>query len=170
MQGLAFHSFVHYFEEIRAEQQTDGRFIHDCVKAYLKIYTDAVYRGDDTVDCETPKIHAHLHLAGDIMDFGHPMNWDAGKGERGLKDWAKVVSSTAQKQNLSDFTYQTAMRIADCALLSRVQQDIKKQQPIKGLNPPFQRSILYQAKSKQLTVVVEQKKIGLEQPCFTNWF
>jgi hypothetical protein len=111
MQGLAFHSFVHYFEEIPAEQQTNGCFIHDCVKAYIKIYTNAVYRGDNTVDCETPKIHAHLHLAGDIMDFGHPMNWDARKVERGLKDWAKVVSSTAHKQNLIDFTYQTAMML-----------------------------------------------------------
>jgi hypothetical protein len=72
------------------------KFHLNSVKAYLKIYKDAVYCGDDTVDCETPKIHAHLHLAGAIMDFGHPMNWDAGKGERGLKDWAKVVSSTAQ--------------------------------------------------------------------------
>ena len=129
MHGLAFHSFVHYFEEIPSEDRANGRFLHDCVAAYVKIYTDGIYRGDDTVDCETPKIHAHLHLAGDIIDFGHPMNWDAGKGERGLKDWAKVVSSTAQKQNLSDFTYQTAMRICDCALLKRVQQNFGSKNP-----------------------------------------
>ena len=84
------------------------------------------------VDCETPKIHAYLHLPADITQFGHPMNWDAGKGERGLKDWAKMVSSTAQQQTLSEFTYQTAMRISDCALLLRVQQGFV--QPKKNQN------------------------------------
>jgi hypothetical protein len=122
MNALAFHSFVHYFEEIPWKKRVDGPYLHECVADFIKMYSAAVYRGDDGVDCETPKIHAHLHLAGDIIDFGHPMNWDAGKGERGLKDWAKMVSSTAQQQSLSEFTYQTASRISEYALLSRVQQ------------------------------------------------
>jgi len=122
MNALAFHSFVHYFEEIPWKKRVDGPYLHECVADFIKMYSTVVYRGDDGVDCETPKIHAHLHLAGDIIDFGHPMNWDAGKGERGLKDWAKMVSSTAQQQSLSEFTYQTASRISEYALLSRVQQ------------------------------------------------
>ena len=122
MHGLAFHSFVHYFEEIPSEKRSDGVYLQECVNDFIKMYSEAIYRGDDGVDCETPKIHAHLHLPADIIEFGHPMNWDAGKGERGLKDWAKMVSSTVQQQTLSEFTYQTAMRISDCALLLRVQQ------------------------------------------------
>jgi hypothetical protein len=46
------------------------------------------------------------------------MNWEAGKGERGLKIWAKIASTTAQKVHLPVFTHQTALRVADSMLLS----------------------------------------------------
>jgi hypothetical protein len=48
------------------------------------------------------------------------MNWEAGKGERGLKVWAKLASTTAQKQSLSVFTYQTALRVAEASLLTKL--------------------------------------------------
>ena len=47
------------------------------------------------------------------------MNWEAGKGERGLKTWAKMPANTAQKINITTFTHQTAMRTADVSLLRK---------------------------------------------------
>jgi hypothetical protein len=47
------------------------------------------------------------------------MNWDSGKGERGLKNWAKTASATAQKQQMSEFMHQTALRMSDMSLLKR---------------------------------------------------
>lgn len=58
----------------------------------------------------------------DIQDYGHPMNWEAGKGERGLKVWAKLASCRAQKLSVPVFTYQTAQRVGDAMLLEKANQ------------------------------------------------
>lgn len=118
--ALSFHSFIHYFEEISPEQRVDIEGIRQSLCEYVKEYCRCVYRGDDSTDCDTCKVHCHLHLDTDIRDYGHPMNWEAGKGERGLKVWAKLASTTAQKQSLTVFTYQTALRVAEASLLTKV--------------------------------------------------
>jgi hypothetical protein len=118
IKALSFHSFVHYFEEVATEKRENIGLMNHFLRDFIGDYSRIVYRGDDTVDCNTPKIHCHLHLAEDIHSFGHPMNWEAGKGERGLKVWAKLASTTAQKVYLPVFTYQTALRVADAMLLS----------------------------------------------------
>ena len=63
--------------------------IQRAVNGLVSDYSKIIYRGDNSVDCSTGKIHSHLHLASDIAEFGEPMNWEASKGERGLKVWAK---------------------------------------------------------------------------------
>jgi hypothetical protein len=70
-------------------------------------------------------MHSHLHLADDIELFGHPMNWEASKGERGLKTWAKLYSHTAQKQSMSTFLESISNRIADGLLMDKLVQDIQ---------------------------------------------
>ena len=84
---------------------------------FVQTFSETIYRGDDTIDCDTCKMHLHLHLSQDVADYGHPMNWDSGKGERGLKNWAKTASATAQKQRMSEFMHQTALRVSDMSLL-----------------------------------------------------
>ena len=118
MKSLTFHSFIHYFEEVVEENRVNTVLIESSVKKLVSEFSHIIYRGDDTVDCATCKIHSHLHLSADIENFGHPMNWEAGKGERGLKVWAKMASCTAQKVRLSTFTFQTAQRVGDAAVLS----------------------------------------------------
>jgi hypothetical protein len=57
-----------------------------------------------------------------ILMFGDPMQYDAAKGERGLKDWAKHMSLTAQKCGIDIFLYQTIHRVATHQLMQRAQQ------------------------------------------------
>jgi hypothetical protein len=113
---LTFYGFVHDFERLSKEKRTDIGLINDSLRRFVKQYSLCIYRGDDSSDCNTGKVHAHLHLGKDILSFGHPMNWDAGKGERGLKVWAKQVGRRAQKQSIKIFTAQTASRITELAL------------------------------------------------------
>jgi hypothetical protein len=54
--------------------------------------------------------------------FGDPMQYDAAKGERGLKDWAKLISQKAQKCGIDIFLFQTIHRVATNQLLQRAQQ------------------------------------------------
>lgn len=105
---------------------------------FVNAFAKNVYRGDDSVDCETSKIHSHLHLPEDIQDYGHPMNWEAGKGERGLKVWAKLASATAQKFTIPIFTHQTALRVADAMLLSKAAAMLDQQ--VAAVNKNLQES------------------------------
>lgn len=116
--ALSFHSFVHYFEELPVRNRIDIPLITRSLDGFVNEYARCIYRGDDTSDCNTGKIHSHFHLGSDIRDYGHPMNWEAGKGERGLKVWAKMAGQKAQKQTLSTFTQQTARRVAESSLLT----------------------------------------------------
>ena len=63
----------------------------------------------------------------EIHLFGDPMQYESGKGERGLKQWAKAVSVTAQKVGLDTFIFQTIMRVADRLLLSRASDIVQRQ-------------------------------------------
>jgi Plavaka transposase len=121
---LSMHSFIHFFASVPLSQRTSMATIQRAVNGLVSDYSKIIYRGDNSVDCSTGKIHSHLHLASDIAEFGEPMNWEASKGERGLKVWAKLASGTAQKHNLSLFTNQTALRVADVLLLSKASSTI----------------------------------------------
>jgi hypothetical protein len=123
MKALCFHSFVHYFEEIPVTELLDASLINRNVIDFVQTFSETIYPGNDTIDCDTCKMHSHLHLSQDIADYGHLMNWDSGKGERGLKNWAKTArSATVQKQRMSEFMHQTALRVSDMSLLKRAER------------------------------------------------
>ena len=50
------------------------------------------------------------------------MQYDAAKGERGLKDWAKGITVTAQKCGIDIFLFQTIQRVSTLQLLLKSQQ------------------------------------------------
>jgi hypothetical protein len=54
--------------------------------------------------------------------FGDPMQYDAAKGERGLKDWAKLISQTAKKCGIDIFLFQTIHRVSTHQLMQRAHQ------------------------------------------------
>jgi hypothetical protein len=128
--ALCFRAFVHSFDSLSPQQRCDFPAMKESVHQMIRLVRECIYRGDNSVDTETCKIHSHLHLVDDISEFGNPMNWEAGKGERGLKLWAKLVSKTAQRHGEGMFLEQTAQRVADSLLLAKSSFMIQQQQPI----------------------------------------
>ena len=100
------------------------------------IITDACYRGDNSIDTAMGKVHSHLHLARDCAEYGSPMNYDAGLGERGLKTWAKGASKTAMKCGESKFIDQTSCRVSDQQILSNFSR-LSNQHPSENIETTF---------------------------------
>jgi len=86
----------------------------------LELIKRCLYRGDNTLDMLTCKIHCHHQTCSAIPVYGDPSQYEAGSCERGLKTWAKRASRTAQKnQNVEVFSLQTASRVSDSLLLAK---------------------------------------------------
>jgi hypothetical protein len=120
--ALCLHAYLHYSKDLPLETRCQPEVFDRGVREFLRLFNAYVYRGDDSVDTDTCKIHCHLHILGNILMFGDPMQYDAAKGERGLKDWAKLISQTAQKCGIDIFLFQTIHRVATNQLLQRAQQ------------------------------------------------
>jgi hypothetical protein len=120
--ALIFHAIVHEFHELEAVIQKDTNHLEDRIRECMDVVLDGIYRGDNTVDINTGKIHSHFHLARATEEYGAPMGFDANLGERGLQSWAKHVSKTARKCGDATFVTQTAKRVADHLLLAKVKR------------------------------------------------
>ena len=116
--ALIFHAIVHEHHHLDANVQKNKSMLSSRVSNALTTITDGLYRGDNSVDTGTCKVHSHLHLARDCSEYGSPMNYDAALGERGLKFWAKAPSRTARKCGEATFITQTSERVSDQLLLS----------------------------------------------------
>jgi hypothetical protein len=65
----------------------------------MQYFDSIIYRGDDTVNADTCKIHTQLHNRWPHAYFGDLMQYNTAMGERGLKVWAKCFSQTAVKHS-----------------------------------------------------------------------
>ena len=108
----------------------------------MSALVNGFYRGDNTVDTGTCKVHSHLHLPQDCFEYGSPMNYDAALGERGLKFWAKGPSRTARKCGETTFITQTSSRISDHQLLSKAFSLLQKKQHPSPILPSASASIV----------------------------
>jgi hypothetical protein len=79
----------------------------------IEMFDQFVYRDHNTNDTRTCKCHSHLHSTHTYEEYGDPRQYNAGKGERGLKDWAKFLAKTAQKRDEATSLQQTTSRIKD---------------------------------------------------------
>ncbi len=52
-----------------------------------------IKRGNDTKNWSISKFHELLHMSVDTKNFGSLAKIDAGKGEHGLKLWAKLKAT-----------------------------------------------------------------------------
>ena len=118
--SLCMHAYLHYSADLPPDIRGDTVLFKEGMKEFIRLFTKYYYRGDASVDTDTCKIHCFLHLLMNTSKYGDPMQYESGKGERGLKEWAKGVSRTAQKTGLDIFIYQTVMRVADRLLISKV--------------------------------------------------
>ena len=95
---LAFclHADLHYSKDLPLETRCRPKVFDRGIRKFLGLFNANVYRGDDSVDTDSCKIHCHFHILQNILMYGDPMQYDAAKGERGLKEWTKLISQTAQ--------------------------------------------------------------------------
>jgi hypothetical protein len=120
--ALCLHAYLHYSKDILFEKRCQPEIFDRGVREFLRLFNAYVFRGDDSIDTDTCKIHCHLHILENILNYGDPMQYDAAKGERGLKDWAKHISQTAQKCGIDIFLFQTIHRVSTYQLLQRAEQ------------------------------------------------
>jgi hypothetical protein len=111
--ALSFYGLVHEFHELDPKFHEDLPKLKTTLDNLLSGVFSCIYCGDDSVDVQTCKCHAHLHLTWAIKYFGAPMGFDAAKGERNLKFWAKEITKTARKCKQAIFIEQTSHRVAD---------------------------------------------------------
>ena len=117
--ALSFYGLVHEYHNLPSDLQMNFTFIDQQVKDIISRILSSFYRGDNTFDVLTCKCHSHFHLIDDIMMYGPPMGYDAGKGERHLKTNAKEPSKTARKCGIKEFMDQTSKRVTDRIVLQR---------------------------------------------------
>ena len=123
---LAFYGIVHEHHNLEERLQKDLDTLFSCITKIMADICCSLYCGDQSANFKTCKVHAHSHLARDIREYGSSMNYDASKGERGLKKWAKGVSKKARKCGKLTFLQQTAERVCDILLLDKVKGLIKR--------------------------------------------
>ena len=119
---MCLHAYLHYSKDILVEKRCQPEIFDRGVREFLRLFNAYVFRGDESIDTDTCKIHCHLHILENILNYGDPMQYDAAKGERGLKDWAKHISQTAQKCGIDIFLFQTIHRVLTYQLLQRAEQ------------------------------------------------
>jgi hypothetical protein len=125
--SLCMHAYLHYSAELPDDLRSDTAVFERGLREFMRLFRKFIYRGDSSVDTDTCKAHCFMHLLFNTVEYGDPMQYDSGKGERGLKQWAKAVSVTAQKIGLDTFLFQTIMRVADRLLLSRASDIVERQ-------------------------------------------
>ena len=93
---LCIHAYLHSFADLPDDLRSDIMVFDRGLREFIRLFRQFIYRGDSSVDTsDTCKAHCFMHLLFNTMEFGDPMEQDAGKGEQGLKQWAKAVSVTA---------------------------------------------------------------------------
>jgi hypothetical protein len=122
------HAYLHYSADLPNSILSDVLVFERGMREFVRCFSIFFYRGDASVDTDTCKVHCFMHCLSNTLLYGNPMQYESGKGERGLKDWAKSVSKTAQKTGLDVFLFQTVMRVADRLLLSRALNIVQRQQ------------------------------------------
>ncbi len=105
--------------QLPSSLQQDLPSLKNKIDQLLRNITAKIYRGDNSTDCMTCKIHCHFHITDDIKYFGPPIGYDASTGECNLKWWAKSISKTARKCGQGIFLEQTSRRVSENRLLLR---------------------------------------------------
>lgn len=140
-QALVFHGLIHNYHNLDVDEQKQIPLLSKKIVEMMQFVFNNIYRGDQGVDVLTCKCHAHFHLTADIQYFGAPMGFDASKGERNLKWWAKSLSKTARKCGQATFIQQTAQRLSDYLLLQRayalLQSEFDAMEPSKNPREPI---------------------------------
>ena len=95
-------------------------------RSLVAYFSRMIYRGDNTIDSRTTKIHAQRRLGHNFNLLGNVMHGCCEVGERLLKTEAKNISRTAQQRGSSTFERQTCSRILDRHLLDKMRVALQR--------------------------------------------
>jgi len=124
---LCYHAWCHYSHLLPRELQEDYELIDFASRMIVQYFDTILYRGDDSIDSDSGKIHTQLHNKWLHEYFGDLMQYNTSMGERGLKAWAKAISQTALKHGRDKFTHSTSMRIGEKMLLDTITDRLRAQ-------------------------------------------
>lgn len=116
---LCFHAFCRYSFTLPRKMQDNIELIDFGSRTLVQYFEKMVYRGDDSVDSRTTKVHANKRAGLNHQCLGSCMHADCQTGERLLKTKAKGISSTAQQRGNSTFERQSMHRIQEETILSK---------------------------------------------------
>ena len=172
--SLCMHAYLHYSTDLPPDVRRQTDVFEIGVRHFIKLFSTFFYRGDASVDTDTCKIHCFMHCLTNTSKYGDPMQYESGKGERGLKEWAKSVAQTAQKIGLDIFLYQTIMRVADRLLLSAASNLLQRQTKTDVGNTKvitkkvWKRKVPHYRFYKTESRLVSVNRMGKESPCTGN--
>ena len=108
---LSFHAAYKY------GSPSDKSAFDQKIRLMMKWLKKWIKRGSETKNWSISKFHELLHLPIDNQNFGSQRNVDAGKGEHGLKSWAKLPAKTVRKRSDNLYYKDLATRIHENRLL-----------------------------------------------------
>jgi len=124
---LSFHAFCRYSFNLPPALQDDFDQIDFGSRTIIQYYEKLVYRGDDSVDSRTTKVHSNKRVGQNHKCLGSCMHSDCQTGERLLKTKAKKVAVTAQQRGNSIFECQAMHRIQDETVMSKYEAFLQQQ-------------------------------------------
>jgi hypothetical protein len=89
----AYHAWCHYSSDLPPDLQEDLDLNHFLRSMVVQYFDGIIYRGDNTVDSATCKLHSQLHETTEY--YGDQMGHTSKTGKWGLKVWAKGASKMA---------------------------------------------------------------------------
>ena len=124
---LCFHAFCRYSFTLPSALQDDVDLIDFGSRTLIQYFEKLVYRGDDSVDSRTTKVHANKRVGQNHKSLGSCMHADCQTGERLLKTKAKRMAATAQQRGNSIFECQSMHRIQEETVMSKYEAYLTQQ-------------------------------------------
>eukprot|EP00980_Cylindrotheca_fusiformis_P005080 scaffold1076_cov81-Cylindrotheca_fusiformis.AAC.4 len=126
---LTFHAFCKYSSTLPSHLRDDKmqEAIENGGRLIVLYFERFTFRGVNSVDSRTTKIHAQLRIGLNYDALLSPMHSSTELGERLLKTEAKGISSTAQQRGTETFERQTCSRIGDRLVLDKVGETLEQQ-------------------------------------------
>ena len=123
---LVFHSFCKYSHSLPPDLRTATELIDSSGRNLILYFNKIIYRGNNTLDSRTTKIHAQKRTGLNYRAICCLMHASCELGERLLKTEAKGISSTAQQRGNETFERQTCLRIEDKLVMDKFGELMQK--------------------------------------------
>ena len=109
---LSFHSWYKYGEAPFGPDYENGNADDLLLSLHqMMARTIAYCPQEDGNGWKLQKLHEQLHLVIALVFFRHAQNFDAGSGERLLKDFFKKLAQTCQQRGQDTFIHQVSCHL-----------------------------------------------------------